>query len=79
MQMDVRGPMGAMFTVLGIALAGFGVLYAKESLSLGINVNLWWGLIILGFGVVMLLLAWKAGRTAAGRTDVKPLPRNTPQ
>jgi hypothetical protein len=79
MQMDVRAPMGAMFTVLGIALTGFGVFYARESLSLGINVNLWWGLIILGFGVVMLLLAWNAGRSAAGRTDVKAPPRDTPK
>jgi len=30
--------------------------------SLGINVNLWWGLVLLAFGLVMLWLAFRAHR-----------------
>jgi hypothetical protein len=31
---------------------------------LGINVNLWWGLVMMVFGIGMLALAWHAGRSA---------------
>jgi hypothetical protein len=59
MGLDIRLPIGLMFAVLGILLSGYGILgdraiYAK---SLGINVNLGWGLVLLAFGIVMLLLA----------------------
>ena len=27
--------------------------------SLGINMNLWWGLVLVVFGVFMLLMAWR--------------------
>jgi hypothetical protein len=33
--------------------------------SLGIDVNLWWGLVLLAFGALMLWLGWRA---AAGRS-----------
>jgi hypothetical protein len=62
--LDIRIPMGVMFTVLGLLLAAYGLvpngeLYARH--SLGINVNFWWGLVLLAFGVAML---WLARRTA---------------
>jgi hypothetical protein len=35
-------------------------IYAR---SLGVNVNLWWGLVLLVFGLVMLgLMMWARGR-----------------
>ena len=62
--LDVRLPIGGLFTVLGLLLVGYGVatgadaeLYAR---SLSVNVNLWWGLVMLVFG---LLLLWGASRT----------------
>lgn len=63
MQLDLRLPIGWMFTVVGLLLVGYGLLadrtiYAR---SLGVNVNLWWGLVLLVFGLVMLVLA-RAGR-----------------
>jgi hypothetical protein len=59
MGLDIRLPIGLMFAVLGLLLSGYGMLadraiYAK---SLGINVNLEWGLVLLAFGIIMLLLA----------------------
>ena len=62
MSFDLRFPVGMMFTVFGFILTGVGVfggteLYRK---SLGINMNLWWGLVMLLFGLGMLLLAFRA-------------------
>jgi len=56
MSLDLRIPMGLMFSLLGIILTGFG-LATNGSLiynaSLGINVNKWWGLVLLVFGLTM--------------------------
>ena len=60
MSLDLRIPMGLMFTLTGTILTAFGLatrentgLYAK---SLGIDANLWWGMVLLVFGLVMLVL-----------------------
>ena len=58
MGLDIRLPIGLMFAIVGVLLAGFGLLgdQAIYARSLGINVNLWWGLVMLAFGLVMLAL-----------------------
>jgi len=55
---DIRLPIGALFTVLGSILTVYGLLSDKSlyERSLGINVNLQWGLVTLAFGIVMVLL-----------------------
>ncbi len=62
MSLDVRVPIGLLFATLGALLAVYGVVSdpAIYQASLGINVNLWWGLVMMGFGGVMLGLAWRA-------------------
>lgn len=62
MRLDVRLPIGLMFTFLGALLAVYGMLTptAVYSASLGIDVNLWWGLVMLVFGAVMLFFALRA-------------------
>ena len=68
MSLDLRIPMGLMFTLVGAILAAFGIstegspIYAK---SLGINTNLWWGLVLLVFGLCMLLLGRRGQKRAA--------------
>jgi membrane-bound ClpP family serine protease len=61
MDIDVRFPIGLMFTILGLILTIFGLATMSDSQlyikSLNINVNLWWGLIILVFGLIMLILS----------------------
>jgi hypothetical protein len=62
----VRFPIGGMFTIFGVILVVYGLvsspaIYEK---SLGINVNLWWGLVLLVFGLVMLGLAVRAQRAS---------------
>jgi hypothetical protein len=64
MKLDLRLPIGLMFSIVGTLLTVFGLtsdptIYAR---SLGINVNLWWGLVLLAFGLVMLGFAIRASR-----------------
>jgi hypothetical protein len=63
MGLDIRWPIGLMFTLIGALLTGYGVVKAADSLSLGININLIWGVVLLGFGGLMLLGAIKGGKT----------------
>jgi len=63
--LDLRLPMGLMFSIVGAMLAIYGVITRSGSMyeehSLGININFYWGLALLGFGLIMLLLArWAA-------------------
>ena len=64
MPLDLRLPIGFMFTILGVALLGYGLVSDRAiyQRSLGININLWWGLVTLLFGLVMLGLATWAER-----------------
>ena len=63
MGLDIRWPIGLMFTLIGALLAAFGLAKGDESVSLGININLIWGAVLLVFGVLMLLGAAKGGKT----------------
>jgi hypothetical protein len=61
--LDIRYPIGGMFVILGIILAVFGLLsdrHIYDLHSLGINVNLIWGCVMAVFGLLMLLLAYRA-------------------
>ncbi len=69
MHVDARIGIGMFFTLTGTILTAFGLstrdnaaAYAK---SLGIDANLWWGLVLLAFGVVML--AW--GRRGQAKSE----------
>lgn len=64
MSLDLRLPMGLLFTLLGLLLSIYGLLgdRAIYQASLGVNVNLWSGLGMLVFGVLMLAGAWRASR-----------------
>ena len=66
MRLDVRWPIGGMFTLIGAMLVIYGLVsdQALYSRSLDININLWWGLVMLVFGVLMLALARKATQEA---------------
>jgi hypothetical protein len=71
--LDVRLPIGALFTVLGLVLATFGVTSEKAiyARSLGININLVWGLVMLGFGLIMLFLGRRALANGDPRTPTR--------
>jgi len=64
MNFDLRLPLGLLFSLFGAMLVIYGLvsdpaIYAR---SLGFNVNLDWGFVLLAFGVAMLWLALKARR-----------------
>jgi hypothetical protein len=67
MNLDLRFPIGGMFTIVGALLTVFGLVsdHAIYARSLGINVNLWWGLVLLAFGLMMLTFALKKGGSRA--------------
>ena len=71
--LDIRIPLGSLFVVLGALLAGYGLLsnQAIYQRSLGIDVNLWWGLALLVFGLAMLGLAWVAAAVQSRATREK--------
>jgi hypothetical protein len=58
MNFDLRLPIGALFTVYGALLTLYGVFgdQAQYARSLGLNVNLIWGVVLLVFGLGMLLV-----------------------
>jgi uncharacterized membrane protein YidH (DUF202 family) len=65
MGLDIRLPLGLVFVILGGIMAAYGVytwgsaIYASSG---GMNINFIWGLIMLLFGVIMLLLARRSNR-----------------
>lgn len=61
MNLDIRIPIGLMFGIIGMVLVIFGMISNSEiySRSLGININFWWGLVMLIFSAVMLIMAWR--------------------
>jgi hypothetical protein len=71
MQLDIRLPIGLMFAVLGVILTIYGLVTGSNAAiydaSLGININLWWGLVILAFAAVMLFLALGGKNKPAGK------------
>jgi hypothetical protein len=67
MKLDIRVPIGLLFLVFGGLLAVFGMASdgAIYERSLGINVNLWWGAVMVVFGLAMFVLGRRGQRRAA--------------
>ena len=63
-QIDIRAPLGGLFAVLGGMLAVYGLCASgsggPSDTASGLNINLWWGLTMLVFGIVLLLMARRA-------------------
>ena len=64
MKFDLRLPIGILFTIYGLLLAVYGLIGNKEQYarSLGINVNLVWGIVMLVFGLVMFFFARRGAK-----------------
>ncbi|MBA3318382.1 MAG: hypothetical protein H0T50_09880 [Gemmatimonadales bacterium] len=69
--LDIRLPIGGLFTVLGLLVGGYGLATGGDAeryaLSLGVNINLWWGLVMVAFGALMLAAASRARRGLSAR------------
>ena len=70
MQLDIRLPIGLMFSVLGVLLIVVGLIVPLAA-SQSLNVNLWWGAVMLFFGVIMFLLG-RRGTATARLTEESP-------
>ena len=59
MNLDLRLPLGLIFSIFGVILVAVGLVGgpALTAQSLGVNINLWWGVVMLAFGGLMLALA----------------------
>jgi hypothetical protein len=66
MGLDIRWPIGLMFSLIGIIMVVYGLFTGSNpeiyQRSLGMNVNLYWGLLLLVFGGTMLTLAWRGSQ-----------------
>ena len=62
MGLDIRWPIGLMFTLIGVLLSIYGAIKGASSVSLGININLIWGIVLLVFGMLMLAGAVRGGK-----------------
>jgi uncharacterized protein YhhL (DUF1145 family) len=65
MGLDIRWPIGLMFSLVGLIMTVFGLVTRNDAAmyarSLGININLAWGIVLLVFGALMLILARRGG------------------
>ncbi len=70
MNVDIRIPIGGMFTIIGLVLAIYGLVTLGNAElyqpSQGLNVNLIWGLVMLAFGVCMLYFGSRGPRKTRG-------------
>ncbi len=60
MHLDLRYPIGLLLLVYGAILVVQGAL--AQAIVLGINVNLYWGAVMIASGLGVLYLARKATR-----------------
>ncbi len=67
MGLDIRWPIGLMFSLIGAIMLIYGLITGSGAeiyqRSLGINVNLCWGSLLLIFGVAMLVMAWRGSQS----------------
>lgn len=61
MGLDIRYPIGLMFSLIGILVSVYGLVTGSNKelyqRSLDININLIWGIVLLVFGAWMLIMA----------------------
>ena len=69
MGLDIRLPIGILFSILGMLLIAYGAFSDKSiyGRSLNININVWWGLILLVFGLLMFTLGRSSKRKGEGK------------
>jgi hypothetical protein len=70
MNLDIRLPIGLLFACLGglLLLYGLATHFIQPAIyerSLGVNVNLWWGLALLVFGGIMTYFGRKPTRPSS--------------
>ena len=65
MDLDLRIPMGLLFTLVGAIMSVYGFFTRGSAIyerSDGMNINLIWGVIMLVFGITMYLLGRRSDK-----------------
>jgi putative Mn2+ efflux pump MntP len=66
MGLDIRWPIGLMFSLIGAMMVVYGLVTGSNAelykRSLDTNVNLYWGLLLVAFGASMLIMAWRGAK-----------------
>ncbi|MFZ0518396.1 MAG: hypothetical protein WBG23_08050 [Acidobacteriaceae bacterium] len=73
MGLDIRLPLGLLFVVTGGMMTVYGLFTHGSAIyekSLGIDINLVWGVVLAMFGTAMLLLAYLNRRRMANAPPV---------
>ncbi len=86
MNLDLRIPMGLMFSIIGVILTAFGLAtygstpgnIALYERSLGINANLWWGIVLLLFGLIMFFMGRRSQKRLAALPP-EPIDESAPR
>jgi hypothetical protein len=81
MILDLRIPMGLMFSLLGAILSAYGLSTMGSPIykaSLGIDVNLYWGLVLLVFGTTMYVLG-RRGQNRLAKLPSEPVDETRPR
>ena len=72
MGLDIRWPIGLMFSFVGVLMVIYGFATGSNAemywRSLGMNINVTWGLILLVFGALMTYFAWRGASKPPGGT-----------
>ena len=70
MRMDVKLPLGMIFSIMGLILICSGVFYKNEIVAkLGFNLNLWWGALVFFFGFLMLIFYFRSRKAVTGKKE----------
>ena len=79
MGLDIRWPIGLMFSLIGAIMVLYGLVTSSNAeiyqRSLGINVDLYWGLVLLVFGGWMLRMAWRGSQNKPNEPGPGPGPK----
>ena len=66
MGLDIRWPIGGLFSLIGLMMLGYGLVTASDhelyKRSFDINVNIVWGAVLVVFGFAMLVGAWRGSK-----------------
>ncbi len=60
--MDLRLPIGIFFLLVGLIMVGYGVVSPQDipHITEKVNIDLYWGIVLLVFGAPMTIFGWKA-------------------
>jgi hypothetical protein len=80
MGLDIRLPLGLLFTVLGLLLVVWGALAnpAIYQRSLGYNVNVIWGAVLLAFGLLFVSVSRRKLERPGGKPGEEQPPSAGP-